>query len=178
MHRTPPAVIVAALIAASVWLSGCVGAAGHRALVRDGPQFDVARVFTGASTGEGRLKVAFRKTRSVHVESTGILAPDGTITVNQTITEGGGKTSTRQWLMRETGPGHYAGSLSNAAGPVEGVVKGNCLKLSFRMKDDLTAHQWLYAMPDGRSIENRMSIRKSGVLVARMKETISRRNQD
>lgn len=171
MHCTLPALI------AAFSLAGCVGAAGHRDLAGDAPRFDVARAFTGASAGEGRLKVAFRRTRSVHVESTGHVAPDGTIIVDQIVTEGG-KTSTRQWVLRETAPGRYAGSLSDAAGPVEGVVKGNCLRLSFPMKGDLTAHQWLYAMPDGRTIENRMSIRKSGVLVARLKETISRRGQD
>lgn len=172
MHLAFPA-----LTAAACALSGCVGAAGHRDLVRDGPRFDVARMFTGASQGDGQLNVAFRRTRGVHVESTGQVAPDGTITVDQIITEQG-KTSTRQWLLREAAPGRYAGSLSDASGPVEGVVEGNCLRLRFPMKGDLTAHQWLYAMPDGRTIENRMSIRKSGVLVARLKETISRRDQD
>lgn len=124
------------------------------------------------------MKIAFRKMRAVHVESTGRQDADGTITVDQVITEPGRKTTTRQWLLREAAPGRFAGSLSDAAGPVEAVVEGNCLKLSFRMKGDLTAHQWLYAMPDGRTIENRMSVRKSGVLVARLKETIRRRNQD
>lgn len=171
MHRSLPALI------AAIALAGCVGAAGHRDLARDAPRFDVARAFTGASLGEGRLKVAFRRTRGVHVESAGHVAADGAIIVDQTITEQG-RTSTRQWLLRETAPGRYAGSLSDAAGPVEGVVEGNCLRIRFPMKGDLTAHQWLYAMPDGRTIENRMSIRKSGVLVARLKETISRRDQD
>lgn len=164
--------VLAALILLAAFLSGCVGAAGHGSLKRDAPTFDVARMFVGASTGEGRLKVAFRKTRAVHVESQGRIGPEGAIVVDQVITEDGGKTSSRQWLLRPIGPGRYAGSLSDAAGPVEGVVEGNCLKLRFPMKKDLTAHQWLYAMPDGQSIENRMSIRKSGILVARMKETI------
>jgi hypothetical protein len=172
MHHTLP-VLIAVLA-----LPGCVGAAGHRDLVRDAPRFDVARAFGGASAGEGRLKVAFRKTRSVHVESLGAIGPDGTITVDQVVTEQGGKTTNRQWRLHETAPGHYAGTLSDAAGPVEGEVEGNCLKLRFAMKGDLRAYQWLYAMPDGRTIENRMSIRKSGVLVARLKETISRRDQD
>ena len=38
------------------------------------------------------------------------------------------------------------------------------------------ARQWLFAMPDGRTVQNRMSIRKSGILVARMRETITRRD--
>lgn len=172
MHRTFP-VLIAALV-----LGGCVGSAGHRDLVRDVPAFDVARAFGGATAGEGRLKIAFRRTRGVHVESTGRVAPDGTITVDQIMTEEDGKITTRQWVLRETAPRHYSGSLSDATGPVEGVVEGNCLRLSYPMKGDLTAHQWLYAMPDARTIENRMSIRKSGVLVARLRETISRRDQD
>lgn len=172
MFRALPALIVA------LALPGCVGAAGRDALASDAPRFDVARAFAGASTGEGRLKVAFRPMRSVHVESTGVLSPDGSLIVDQIVTEQDGKTTARQWRLRETAPGRYAGSLSDATGPVEGVVEGNCLKLSFAMKGDLTGHQWLYAMPDGRTIENRMSIRKAGVLVARLKETIRRRGQD
>ena len=156
--------------------TGCVGASGRPGLASDAPTFDVARTFVGASAGEGRLKIAFRKTRPVHVQSTGHQAEDGTIVVDQIITEPGRKATTRQWRLREVAPGRYAGSLSDAAGPVEGAVRGNCLELRFRMKGDLTAHQWLFAMPDGRTVQNRMSIRKSGILVARLHETITRRD--
>lgn len=164
------------LLPVVIALTGCVGASGRPGLASDAPTFDVARAFFGASAGEGRLKIAFRKTRPVHVQSTGHQAEDGTIVVDQIITEPGRKATTRQWRLREVAPGRYAGSLSDAAGPVEGAVRGNCLELRFRMKGDLTAHQWLFAMPDGRTVQNRMSIRKSGILVARLHETITRRD--
>jgi len=164
------------LVPVVIALTGCVGASGRPGLASDAPTFDVARAFVGASAGEGRLKIAFRKTRPVHVQSTGHQAEDGTIVVDQIITEPGRKATTRQWRLREVAPGRYAGSLSDAAGPVEGAVRGNCLELRFRMKGDLTAHQWLFAMPDGRTVQNRMSIRKSGILVARLHETITRRD--
>ncbi|MBL0965381.1 DUF3833 family protein [Blastomonas sp. UPD001] len=174
--RALPLPFSALLLSALVALTGCVGASGRAGLTSDAPAFDVARAFVGASAGEGRLKIAFRRTRPVHVESSGHRAEDGTIVVDQVITEPGRKTSTRQWRLREVAPGRYAGSLSDATGPVEGVVRGNCLELRFRMKGDLTARQWLFAMPDGRTVQNRMSIRKSGILVARMRETITRRD--
>ena len=164
------------LLPVVIALTGCVGASGRPGLASDAPTFDVARAFVGASAGEGRLKIVFRKTRPVHVQSTGHQAKDGTIVVDQIITEPGRKATTRQWRLREVAPGRYAGSLSDAAGPVEGAVRGNCLELRFRMKGDLTAHQWLFAMPDGRTVQNRMSIRKSGILVARLHETITRRD--
>lgn len=164
------------LLPVLIALTGCVGASGRPGLASDAPTFDVARAFVGASAGEGRLKIVFRKTRPVHVQSTGHQAKDGTIVVDQIITEPGRKATTRQWRLREVAPGRYAGSLSDAAGPVEGAVRGNCLELRFRMKGDLTAHQWLFAMPDGRTVQNRMSIRKSGILVARLHETITRRD--
>lgn len=168
MTRTLP------LLLSALMLTGCVGASGRAGLANETPRFDVARAFVGASAGEGQLKIAFRRTRSVHVESNGHRAEDGTIVVDQVIIEPGRKTSTRQWRLREVAPGRYAGALSDAAGPVDGVVRGNCLELRFRMKGDLTARQWLFAMPDGRTIQNRMSIRKSGILVARLRETITR----
>lgn len=164
------------LIGFALPLTACVGGAGRSDLASEAPRFDIARVFVGVSSGEGRLKIAFRRTRDVHVESLGRLGEDGTILVDQVITEPGRKTTTRQWRLREVAPGRYQGSLSDAAGPVEGVVRGNCLELSFPMKGDLTARQWLFAMPDGRTIQNRMSIRKSGILVARLKEVITRRD--
>lgn len=164
------------LLPVLIALTGCVGASGRAGLASDAPTFDVARAFVGASAGEGRLRIAFRKTRPVHVQSSGYRAEDGTIVVDQIITEPGRKATTRQWRLREVAPGRYAGSLSDAAGPVEGAVRGNCLELRFRMKGDLTAHQWLFAMPDGRTVQNRMSIRKSGILVARLHETITRRD--
>ncbi len=176
MMRALPLPFSALLLSALVALTGCVGASGRAGLTSGAPTFDVARAFVGASAGEGRLKIAFRRTRPVHVESSGHRAEDGTIVVDQVITEPGRKTRTRQWRLREVAPGRYAGSLSDATGPVEGVVRGNCLELRFRMKGDLTARQWLFAMPDGRTVQNRMSILKSGILVARMQETITRRD--
>lgn len=168
MRRALPLVLSGALM-----LAGCVGSAGRAGLAADAPAFDVASAFVGRSKGEGQLKIAFRKTRTVHVESNGHRTDDGTIVVDQVITEPGRKTSTRQWRLREVTPGRFVGSLSDAAGPVAGEVHGNCLELRFRMKGDLTARQWLYALPDGRTVQNRLSIRKSGILVARMHETIT-----
>ena len=76
------------------------------------------------------------------------------------------------WCMRQVSPGRYAGTLSDAAGPVTGYADGNMLHLRFRMAGGLVAEQKLYLQPDGRTVLNRMTVRKLSVVVAKLAETI------
>ncbi len=57
-------------------------------------------------------------------------------------------------------------------GPVSGEVTHNRLHLSFRMKGGFHAQQWLTMEPSGRSVRNVMVVRKFGIPVASLEETI------
>lgn len=138
------------------------------------PVFDVAGFFGGASHGEGRLTILFRSPVTVRVRSVGRATADGTLVVEQAVAEGAKPVRRRSWRIRQVAPGRYAGSLSDAAGPVTGVVEGNRLTLSFRMTGGMDARQWLLLQPGGRVARNRLEVRKWGVRVAVLDEVITK----
>ena len=134
--------------------------------------FPVMRFFEGSTGGQGRIKTAFGATRTLSVRSRGRIEPDGTLVLVQDVREAGKPGRTRTWRIRETAPGIFAGTLSDASGPVKGEVRGNRLHLTYRIKGGFDADQWLTLGPLGRSADNRMTVRKFGVVVAKVSETI------
>jgi len=138
------------------------------------PRFSAQAFFVGATRGDGRLKIAFSAAKAVTVAGQGHVEPDGTLVLDQTVTGAAAKPEQRQWRIREVSPGRYAGTLSDAAGPVTGVVTGNRLHLHFHMKHGLIADQWLDLSADGQVARNRMTFARMGVRVAVLDETIRR----
>lgn len=138
------------------------------------PRFDAIAFFTGATEGRGRLHVALHRPKPVAVDGTGRVAPDGTLVLRQVVEQNGKPARTREWRIRANAPGHYTGTLSDAAGPITGESVGARLHLTFRMKGGLAAEQWLTLAPDGRSARNVLTVRKLGIPVARLVETIRR----
>ncbi len=135
--------------------------------------FDPFAFFAGKLKGNGRLKVAMRHAHAVRVQSKGRIA-NGVLFVDQRIEEAGEAPTVRQWQIHAVGPGRYAGTLSDAAGPIEGRMVGEQLVLRFRMKHGLRATQWLTLAADGQSAHNVMRIRRIGIVVATLDETIVR----
>ena len=138
------------------------------------PRFSAQVFFAGATHGDGRLKVAFSAATPVTVDGHGHVEADGTLVLDQTVTGASAKPEQRQWRIREVAPGRYAGTLSDAAGPVSGVVTGNRLHLHFHMNGGLIADQWLDLSADGQVAANRMVVAKLGIPVAVLAETIRR----
>ena len=137
------------------------------------PQLDALAFFTGLSQGEGRLKVATRAGRLVYVRSSGH-REGGVLVLEQRVEEDGKPPRDRVWHLRQVAPGRYAGTLSDAAGPVTGEVRGDRLHLAYRMRGGLKADQWLTFAGDGRSAHNVLRVRKLGIVVATLDETIRR----
>lgn len=139
------------------------------------PVFDPAAFFVGHTHGEATLKIAMHPSRHVIVEGQGRLEPDGTLILDQSVQTGTAPARHRHWLFRRDGPGRWSGSLSDAAGPVSGDIVGNRLHLAFAMDGGLQAQQWLFLQAGGGVVRNIMVVRKWGVPVARLDETITRR---
>ena len=137
------------------------------------PRFDPIAFFTGTTEGRGSLKVMFRARQQTLVMGQGRTTSDGDIVLDQQVRRGS-VSARRTWRLRRTGADRYAGTLSDASGPVLGTVAGNCLHLTFAMKGGLRAEQWLYLQPDGQTARNRMVVTMLGVPVARLDETIGR----
>ena len=135
------------------------------------PVFDPLRFFAGATRGQATLKIILRSTRSVCVQGRGRVTPDGTMVLDQRVEQEGKAPKTRQWRIRAVGQGRYAGTLTDATGPVTGEATGNRLHLSYptgRIRID----QWLTLSADGRSAQNRLVARRFGITLARLEETI------
>lgn len=138
------------------------------------PTFDPIAFFAGHTHGRGTLKVLTKRRQTVTVEGHGVTERGGGIVLDQDVRRGDGPVKHRTWRLRQTAPGRYAGSLSDAVGPVTGEVTGNTLHLSFMMKGGLRAQQFLYLQPGGQVSRNRMVVTKLGVPVAGLDETITR----
>jgi hypothetical protein len=137
-----------------------------------GPAFPVIRFFEGRTEGEGTLKVITKAAVPVRVESLGRVERHGGLVLVQKIREGAKPERTRSWRMREVSPGRYTGALTDAMGPVNGEAKGNRLRIAYRMKGGFDAEQWLTLAPGGRSTYNKMTVKKFGVTIATVEETI------
>lgn len=135
------------------------------------PVFRAEQFFAGRTAGQGSIKIIFKNAEALRVEGFGRMAQDGSLILDQTVWRGQRKPEKRQWRIRPAGTG-YAGTLSDATGPVRGDAKGNLLHLSYPMKGGVQAEQWIYLQPDGRSAVNRMRVTKFGLEVARIEETI------
>lgn len=153
-------------------LGGCMGHVRQPELSAQAPRFDALAFFAGHSQGTGTLDKMVGETVHVRVSSTGTRLPDGSLRLVQRVAQGTRPERKRVWILRETAPGRYAGTLTDAAGPVTGEADGNRLHLSYRMKGGLTVDQWLYLEPGGRVAQNHMKVSKLGVAVAKLDETI------
>ncbi len=136
------------------------------------PHFDVAAFFSGRTEGTGRLKVILRQARTVHVHGSGTIGASRELFLNQIVEQEGKPAARRTWSISALGDDRYGGSLTGATAPIRGNVSGNCLHLELKLRGGLMAEQWLYLQPGGRVAINRMSIRKMGIQVARLDETI------
>lgn len=162
-------------LAWTLLLGACVSTPRHPELARSEPIFSPSAFFTGRTVGEATLKIAVKGTTPVHVEGDGHVEPDGTLVLVQRVRQGDKPATTRTWHIRSAGQGRYTGTLTDATGPIAGDVTGNLLHLRFTAKGGLDTEQWLYLQPGGQVALNRMVVRKFGVPIASLSETITRR---
>ena len=155
-------------------LAACTAAAPPEANQR-GPAFDPVAFFTGATHGAGKLDQIMKGVRTVTVDSIGRPERDGTLTLTQRIAMQGDQPRTRVWKLKQVAPGRYAGSLTDASGPVETIAIGRAIRIRYSMKGGLKVEQWLTALPGSRALDNRMTVHKWGVRVATLRERIEKR---
>lgn len=133
---------------------------------------DALVFFSGRTEGEGKLKVVLKAPVPVRVESRGTPDGSGGLILEQLVHEGSKPARKNRWVLRPTSPTTFTGSLTEATGPVRGSMSGRVLKLHYVRKDGLRASHVLTLLPDGRTMTSRMTIRKLGLVVARVEEVI------
>ena len=133
--------------------------------------FDPVEFFRGKTEGSGTLKVIFEPARQVSVKSEGITEKDGTLVLAQRVHQQGQEPRVRHWRLRRVGAAKFAGTLTDAAGPVTVDLIGDRARIRYTMKNHMHVEQWL--SPSGeRTVSNQMKVRRFGLVVARFTETI------
>ena len=155
--------------------AACAMNAQQSRLAAATPVFSPQAFFTGATVGDGLLRVGLSSARPVHVEGSGHVEADGTLVLVQHIEQAGRPERNRTWRLHPAGGTDFSCTLSDASGPVRAEVRGNMLHIRFAAKSGLAVEQWLYLQTGGRVALNRMVVRKFGVPVATLRETIRRR---
>jgi len=136
------------------------------------PQLDPLEFFTGETRGEGKIKVMMKATTTVRSESRGTPDGKGGMILDQKVYEAGKAVRTSRWTLQPTSKTTLKGTVSNAPGPVTGHLSGNRLHLKYPMPGGLAAEQYMYLQSDRRTLLNRMTVRKWGMVVARVEETV------
>lgn len=132
-----------------------------------GQPIDPLGFFEGRTEGEGTIKVILRQPYTSRTVSHGRFERDGSLTLVQTVSEDGKPPQQRRWNVRRAGPNRFTGTMSEAVGPVIIDRISDRYRFRFKLKDNLSAEQWLTPLPGGRSARNSMAVRKLGVVVAR-----------
>jgi hypothetical protein len=137
--------------------------------------FDPVAFFTGATRGHGELKELIGKGKRTETVSIGRVDKDGWLVLDQKVMVEGDPVRQRRWRLKQTAPGKYSGTLSDAKGPVEADVRGQTVRIRYVMKGNIKVEQELTPMPGGHAVINRGTFRKFGMKVAIMKERIDKR---
>lgn len=158
--------------ALAMLLSACGGAPPVANTTGSAQRFVAERFFAGRLDGVGTLEILLHAPTTTHVTSVGRVGADGILLLDQRIEQQGKPARDRQWRIRSLSDGRYTGTLTDASGPVTGEVEGNRLHFGFPMKGGARVDQWLTLSADARVAQNHLVVRKFGVRVATLEETI------
>jgi hypothetical protein len=127
---------------------------------------DPFRFFEGVTESVGTLKVMMRRPMHTRSIGRGQIEPDGALSLVQRVEDEGRPPYVRRWLIRQIAPRRFAGTMSEAAGPVAVDEIGARFRFRFRMNGSVSVEQWLTPLPGGRTATSDMTVRKFGIAVA------------
>jgi hypothetical protein len=130
------------------------------------------RFFEGRTESSGTIKLFMKKPFRSRSVGRGIIEPDGGLLLVQQVEDDGKPPRVRRWRIRQIGPGHYAGTMSEAIGPVTIDDVDGKYRFRFRMKGNFAVEQWLIPLPGGMAARNSMKVRKFGMTVGTSDGTI------
>src|SRR5689334_22092307 len=136
------------------------------------------RYFEGRTESVGTMRAMMKKTHRVESIGHGTIAPDGALTLVQQVRDEGEAPHQRVWHIRQVGPTKFAGTMSEAAGPIVIEQVGDGYRFRFNLRGGLAAEQWLVPNRDGRTGSSILTVRKFGMTVARSEATVRRLSQE
>jgi hypothetical protein len=104
----------------------------------------------------------------------GRMGPDGTLLLVQQVEEGAEPRKERRWRIRQVAPDRFAGTMTEAVGPVQVEKVGSRFRFRFRIKNGLSVEQWLTPLADGITARSTLTVRKLGIPVATGESLIRR----
>jgi len=140
----------------------CLGSDGAAAQTKADP----FRFFEGLTESVGTMKVVMRRPMQTRAIGRGEVEPDGALSLVQRVEDEGHSPYVRRWLIKQAGPRHFVGTMSEATGAVTVDEIGGRYRFQFRMSGSLSVEQWLTPLPGGRSATSSMTARKFGIPVA------------
>ena len=132
---------------------------------------DPMRFFEGRTESVSTVKLLMKKPFASRSLGRGEIA-DGVLNLVQQVHDDGKAPYDRKWRMRQVGPGRFAGTMSEAAGPVIAEEIGGRYRFRFKVKGNVSVEQWLTPLPGGTEARTKVSIRKFGMTVGRSDGTI------
>ena len=134
--------------------------------------------FEGRTESTGTIKVVLRKAFKSRSIGVGKIGPDGALVLVQQVEDEGKPPRERRWRIRQTGPGKFVGTMSEATGPVTIEEIDGRYRFRFKMKGNLSVEQWVIPNPGGKSAKNTMTIKKLGMTVGTGNGTIRKLSGD
>ncbi len=133
---------------------------------------DPLSFFAGATESLSTIKVIMKKPIKSRSIGRGRLLPDHSLDLLQHVEEDGNPPHDRRWKIRQTGPGRFAGTMSDAVGPVTIDETAKGYRFRFKLKDNLSVEQVLTPIAGGTAARSVITVRKFGIPVAKSEGTV------
>jgi hypothetical protein len=146
-------------VAAALTLAMPTGAAAADKLA------DPLSFFEGRTETVSTVKMVMKKPFKSRSLGRGKLLSDRSLDLVQRVEDEGRPPHERRWKIRQVGPGRFAGTMSEAVGPVtiEETPKG--YRFRFKLKDNMAVEQWLMPMAGGKAARSKVTVRRFGIAV-------------
>ena len=128
---------------------------------------DPLKFFEGRTETLSTVKMVMKKPFRSRSIGRGKLLRDRSLDLVQRVEDEGRPPHERRWKIRQVGPGRFAGTMSEAIGPVtiEETPKG--YRFRFKLKDNMAVEQWLMPIAGGSSARSKVTVRRFGIAVFR-----------
>jgi len=124
------------------------------------------KFFEGKTEMLSTVKVVFKSPYKSVTTGDGKILGDGSLSLVQKVRDENKPTESRLWRIKQVAAGRYAGTMTEAVGPVQAEEVGGKYRFRFKLKGNLSVEQWLTPLPGGRAAQSKISVRKAGIKVA------------
>jgi hypothetical protein len=122
--------------------------------------------FSGKTEMNSTVKIILKKPFKSRAIGLGRILGDGSLSLAQQVFDEGETAKQRNWKIRQVKPRQYAGTMTEAVGPViVDEVEGR-YRFKFKMKGGLAVEQWMTPLPGGNAARSQTIVRRLGLKVA------------